>query len=412
MIRAILLLILSTPVLADVSPQRPSPRTALLYLRAESGSSHSWIFDVNSGRIKWTVESKDHLFVFSTRFGYLVKVPRKVEMRDPETGAVRWASRKPFDLKRLSTTFVYGVDGNDLVALELATGFEAWRVKDAGRFSHLAPGRVLCVRDTLYSAYDAVSGIRLWTLPLREGEVQIGNTILLGPAGLRSINLETGEIDAQVDEDLSSILPWTGMSWFDEPYGILCAEAGPCRRIDPVTLRTRWVFKSMGEDKEMRLNYIGTWDGKTFVSEHACGRVYALNYETGQVLWECDVPKKFYPRYTRGYGILGCANDRIVAIDPRTGQLTWTVLSKEIAVLWSDSRFAFVSTKGEIQKRRVSDGKIMWSQSTPGRPWILADYVLVSDERSLVCLSWSTGKILWRIPLDAWVTWISVDRYS
>jgi len=94
----------------------------------------------------------------------LLKVGQRTIAVDVTTGATRWTAGKPWWARSSSPAGdrFYATLGNDLAALDAATGRVAWRVRN-GAGEMAADGHRLYVAATGVTAYDADSGRRLWT---------------------------------------------------------------------------------------------------------------------------------------------------------------------------------------------------------------------------------------------------------
>ena len=137
--------------------------------------------------------------------------------------------------------------------------------------------------------------------------------------------------------------------------------------LDKQTGKVRWVTKLAGQVK----GGVALSGNRIFVGDYA-SHVYALNAQSGRILWEANAQPRF-GQSGRFYGTPAVAYGRVY----------------------------IGATDGKVYSFGASSGKLRWSQSTGGyvysSPAVWRDRVYVgSYSHRFFCLDAATGAVLWQ----------------
>jgi outer membrane protein assembly factor BamB len=275
--------------------------------------------------------------------------------------------------------------GNDLIALDAASGRQRYRARSAGPvFSacHVEGDTVYFgSADHRVYAVDRETGRQRWT-------VELGGAVLAGPSVARGV-LCVGTTDTKI-------------------YGL-----------DAATGSQRWTVqgKNMFQSKtatDGERFFVGGWD-----NHFRC-----IDAETGHVVWDLELGRKqrfdnfsaFAPAITApavGDGkVFVSTNDGILhALNIADGTEAWRIDWKKMGYsspLFRDGRvYCALSDEGKVFCVDASTGKFEWTTDTGS---VIYDSSFAADEKgehvfignvdgTLNCLKASDGKIAWRYRL-------------
>jgi outer membrane protein assembly factor BamB len=152
-------------------------------------------------------------------------------------------------------------------------------------------------------------------------------------------------------------------------------------------------------------------EGRVFVGDWN-GNVWALNANTGAVLWRFHAggQVKSGIAYSSGRLFFGCYDHHVYSLNAHTGRLVWRASAQQRlgsqATFYSTPAVAYGrvyigGTDGKMYSFGAASGKLRWSQSTGGyvysSPAVWERKVYVgSYDHYFYCLDAATGDVRWR----------------
>ncbi len=150
-------------------------------------------------------------------------------------------------------------------------------------------------------------------------------------------------------------------------------------------------------------------EGKVFVGS-GDGGVYALNPETGKVLWRATTEGwvRSTPAVVDGLVYVGSYDGKVHALDAATGTSRWTYDTKGAvlaAPAVAEGRVVVGSRSAAVFSLDAKTGALQWRSVIPNGCWVVAPAAIAeglavvgtSDERYLAALDLATGKERWRL---------------
>jgi outer membrane protein assembly factor BamB len=282
-----------------------------------------------------------------------------------------------------NTVFFLGWN-HDVVALDATTGRIKWRNKtyvSSGRAfgrNMTVIGDVVAVGDDYVFAFQASTAQKLWQ---RDG-------------GTRDIASDRRA--------------------FYLSYG------GYITKVDPITGVELWSRNVAPTDTAVVAFHPAVVDGRVFVCANRYdgprgrGMLVALSASTGDVLWRYHYAPEAGPTWCfdavasiNGLVVQAITDQRVVAHDPVTGQVRWSVsVPNRGGLSWavSDGTHLVVTLMSAERILRLNpvDGSTMWSTYFPGSllaPGVMADGVLLlTNFPPVVAYDLATGAVLWVRP--------------
>ncbi len=270
---------------------------------------------------------------------------------------------------------VYAGLGSSIYSWDLESGSKQWQF-NIGDWAHDFPA---VGQETVYAgggsditlyALDATSGEEQWSQDL--GEAQEGGFFFPAPAlsedSLFIYNQNSGEVEALSRDD-------GGKKWGTET-GVI---------ISPVTVR----------------------DGVVFVTGNS-PRVWALDSESGEKLWDADVSDyastiDSSPTVV-GDSVFVTGNKEIHVLNAETGETRWfTGLGGHLTGASVDSNSIYLGINSSDPRVVAIDketGDENWSFNARawGKPEIVGENILLRTENNIYALDKNTGKEQWRLP--------------
>lgn len=296
--------ILSSPVIAD----------AMVIFGTDSGIVYA--LDGRSGNQKWSFDTGDtirtspalygDMVIFSVKSGSLFSLSTssgdqvwKVDVSTETVPADEFALSSV--LVAGDTAFVCDISG-ELVALRADTGTILWRTKI---------GTGIC-------SAPSTDGMRVFT------------TSSSGAGGrLVAVDGVSGEIIWSVNlTSKPSTFPVT-----NGELVIVSTADGTTNAFDALDGEMRWWMKTLNEVLAPPL----ISDGKVFISDSFAGEFYALNVQTGEIVWQHTIENPYdeYSNFPGWYGSASIVGDVVIwgngefadlwALNAQTGAELWTV---------------------------------------------------------------------------------------
>jgi outer membrane protein assembly factor BamB/plastocyanin len=378
---------------------------------------------------------------------YLQDLAYNVFAADGKTGKVLWTHRtgRPAGSTQpngegpngvaLAGGVVYGEMPSYAFALSAATGKQLWRTPNLaekqGQGFNLAPqvhnGRVyLSTSGQLHGgvayALDASTGKVLWRFQETKNPAERTAGGSLGSGG--AWNTPAIGRDGTVYFGLAN--PYRSIDQATEhPTNLLYNNSTVA--LAP-SGRLKWHFQAVPNDFhdwDMQISPIYTESGgqPVIVGSGKMGYVYAMNAETGKLLWKKAVGKhnghdnddrlamqgEFQPKLPYVYypGILGgvetnmAVADGVVYVPIVNLAAKFTSLTQKIA-----SNAPYSTGKGEMVALDLATGKVLWDRKLPqmafGDATVTNDLVFTTTyDGKVIALSRSTGAIVWQEQLSA-----------
>jgi outer membrane protein assembly factor BamB len=276
-------------------------------------------------------------------------------------------------------------DAGTLSALDPATGKEWWSASmgdpvrdvtvaaDAGLVLARA-GRVEIAADHVVRAFDA-AGAEQWEFPTGAEAEPHGHLELLGADGGRVFVATRDDAVASEGERLYALEAGTGgVAWHGEvgdpssaaitDDAVFVASYGAVdayRRPDGERL---WRFAPEGVEYQydtLRADDERAYFATTVRSDPTAGRFHALDATTGDPAWERD---RFVTSDTLADGLY-LGGDGVLAVDPATGEETWTGDGASFLVEGPVRGDTLYAGGDGIAAYATADGDERWSWSAP-----------------------------------------------
>jgi outer membrane protein assembly factor BamB len=271
--------------------------------------------------------------------------------------------------------------GNDLVALDAASGKERWRfAADDSIFSTPAIGDGGAIyfgsADHYVYAIDPATHAPKW-------KTKTGGAVFAGPAVAKGI-VCVGSVDQTIYglDAATGAVRWTvkGAGMYqsnaatDGQHFFVGGWDNTFRAIDADTGNIKWE-KQIGHDKNGRISFYyspaisspAVGGGKVFVTTND-GILHAFNAKTGNVAWEFDGKKVGYSSPCYHDGKVYCAigdQGHVFCWNASDGKQLWQ--SKVLGVIY-DSSFTFAADRvfigtveGTFNAIQADTGKVIWS---------------------------------------------------
>jgi outer membrane protein assembly factor BamB len=283
----------------------------------------AWRFDTGSEILASPIVADGMVFV-TNREGFLYAV-------DAATGTQRWRVELGQYVLRTTPTYhdgtLYLVAGFDAIAIDAATGAERWRVvtRYAGTASPAVTDDAMFVvsQEGWLYAFSTADGAELWKvttdgISFGSPSVSGGRLVVGTDRGLvLGINPETGRQSWR--RDFESAVYTTPVITGDTVWVV--TEDGMLRGLDLGDGGDRFALETTSD-------LTVTAAGSTVYAPSADGGLYAIDAETGEVLWFASAggPVKAGPARTDTQLLIAGGN-RIAGLDAATGEQVWYFLA-------------------------------------------------------------------------------------
>ena len=281
----------------------------------------------------------------------------------------------------VGTNTVYvATKAGSVVALDLASGAERWRV-DVG--DYVARSTPALDARTLYVAagyalfaLDSHTGHERWSKPLRF----TGSCSPVVDSGMVYVATQEGHISAFVAATGEEVWHYRNDNLlFGSPavaggVVVIADEAGQVTAIDAASGREIWQKKAGGE----AFATPAIADGTVYIATDKPEFV-AFDLKTGRERWRREVGGISSPGLADGMVYLGGADQSLRALDARTGDERWSSAlgyAIESSASISDA-VVFVASGPTLYALDRKDGRTLWSHVTGGV--VSADLAVVAD---------------------------------
>src|SRR5699024_5539897 len=148
------------------------------------------------------------------------------------------------------------------------------------------------------------------------------------------------------------------------------------------------------------------YKNKYIIAANTKGKVYALDYNTGSLIWSFNTGGKIYstPAVYKDIVVVGSSDSWIYGLNAKTGEQLWSVKAEK-AVLGSpkiEKGVAYIgASDGVFRAVNVNSGKVLWTfDKVKGfvttLPTLDGNKVLFGSwENGFYCLDKKSGELLW-----------------
>ncbi len=148
------------------------------------------------------------------------------------------------------------------------------------------------------------------------------------------------------------------------------------------------------------------YKNKYIIAANTKGKVYALDYNTGNLIWSFNTGGKIYstPAVYKDIVVVGSSDSWIYGLNAKTGEQLWSVKAEK-AVLGSpkiEKGVAYIgASDGVFRAVNVNSGKVLWTfDKVKGfvttLPTLDGNKVLFGSwENGFYCLDKKSGELLW-----------------
>ncbi|MDQ7825220.1 MAG: PQQ-binding-like beta-propeller repeat protein [Candidatus Eremiobacteraeota bacterium] len=267
-----------------------------------------YALDAKTGDRMWEIKEKERTSGFAVQDGvcyYGSEAEKKLFALDAKTGSKLWEFQAPDGMISdpvVHDGVVYAGDyRRNLHAIDTKTGEELWSFKTRGTVT----GRPVVSDGVLYVGCHGKSdmdGGAIYALSLKK-------------KGLRGL--------------LTRVL------WKERPEGYhgmdmtvrndtlyLSTEDGNILALDKKNGSERWKSKPWEEGQKLVVYPAPIVAGNELFCSRVDGTLFSLNAETGEKLWQAPLPGNIHktPQERKGIIYIGCADQKIHAIDGKTGK--------------------------------------------------------------------------------------------
>jgi pyrimidine-specific ribonucleoside hydrolase len=308
-----------------------------------------YALDRHSGEETWSLAFERYATSYvpiEDSVGYIATTANRLHAVELATGDEKWSYAPDAGIGApvVKGDLIYVWVGNgELHALDKTSGLKLWEYKTQTEFDadlQYDPGIEFAEGNVYFAglsrrlaALNAETGEVNWVADTNERllldpSIVQNNVCVINPDGqLIAFDLETGKEEWRLDYDLHE----SGRLIVDEKAGVVMvvASANTLVAVDAQNGKEKWQFTA---DASIQLHFDNNGlliDGLLFVRssdwQRGGGTLYALNTETGEVVWEVPSPSASIGGLAYGEGLLayGTGDGTVHVVDAANGREIW-----------------------------------------------------------------------------------------
>ena len=232
-----------------------------------------------------------------------------------------------------------------------------------------------------------------------------GDLIFFGPNALYGVELETGDLDGSIEEDVGFVAP---MATAD---GIVYAawEGSAVYALDPAAKEVIWTFDT---GDEALIGGAPAVDGGVVYAGTYSGDLFAIDVDDGEEIWSAEIGASVTaPALVDGVlYVAGGDPATMYAFDPENGDELWSAEygggTTYGAFAVADDNIYAANGDGTLYALSTEDGDELWTaelgnEDATGTPAVVDGVVYAAGpEDDFYALDAATGEELWSVQLD------------